>query len=693
VGLFRAFGMAARRWYLLLPLVLAAVGAAYVAYREMPAVYTASVVHQVNAPHPTAEPDWSAADSDSADPDADSPERIEAPSPEDSYASATTVAGELAAKVQPPRARAPGAQPPYTVTARPDSPLITVRADADSAERALGTVRGVSARLTAQLASLQDQRAVPADHEMRLDTAAPPSVGPPVRTTGIKVFAATLVFGLLLAVVLAAAVERSARRRAELAEGDPDGLLDDSGQDDRPEHDHDPSERVSDGAVGSGTAHEAAGSGTAHEAAASGTAHEAAASGTAHEAAASGTADEEPADRPADPDARPDGDDPPTQVTANPSADPGATGAGTDRVAQRDGDDAPTEVGALSAIMAPRIRRPGPPPPGRPVPPSHPGREAPVRDVVSMRRPVPRGGRGPQLAGPPPAQPRSVGARLAGLQHPLPPRRPVTPPPVTATRPPAGLARPPAPAPPRSARSAPPPAPAPPRPPRSAPPPGARPVPGDAPPAAQAPPAGPPPVQAPPAGPPPVQAPPAGPPPVQAPPAGPPVQAPPAGPPPAQAPPGIAPLAPPYAQRPAKLPNRRPGEYRAVLVNPFGPTDSTTFDSSSLWAPATSPLPGSTGFLPATPLPAGARRTGGDAAEPAGLEMPVSTLAEDDWAEPDEPGETSPPPPSSAGKAPAERAEGPRAADGGDDGFGWSNFDDLAGGTADDGRQAGRAGG
>jgi hypothetical protein len=162
---------------------------------------------------------------------------------------------------------------------------------------------------------------------------------------------------------------------------------------------------------------------------------------------------------------------------------------------------------------------------------------------------------------------------------------------------------------------------------------------------------------------------------------------------------------------PAKLPPRRPGEYHPALINPFGPADNTTFDSSSLWAPATPPLPGSSGFLPATPLPAGASRTGRSAAEPAALETPVSTLAEDDWAEPDQPEVIAPPPAPAEGKASADGAERPRGDDAEDDGFGWSDFDDLAEGTpaddlangiaaddlangiAADGRQAGRAAG
>ena len=49
MGVIRALRMAARRWYLLVPLVLASVGVAYLAYTQMPAVYTATVVHQINS--------------------------------------------------------------------------------------------------------------------------------------------------------------------------------------------------------------------------------------------------------------------------------------------------------------------------------------------------------------------------------------------------------------------------------------------------------------------------------------------------------------------------------------------------------------------------------------------------------------------------------------------------------------------
>jgi hypothetical protein len=470
---------------------------------------------------------------------------------------------------------------------------------------------------------------------MRLDTAAPPSVGPPVRTTGIKVFVATLAFGLLLAVVLAAAVERSARRRAELAEGDPDALLDESGRDERPKHDDESSGRDPDPA-----------------------------------AAESRSADKGHAECPVEPDAGPDGDERPTQVVESSAA---AERAATDRDAPDDGDDAPTEVGALSAIVAPRIRRPVLPP-GRPVPPNHPGREAPVRDVVPIWRPVPRGARRHQLAGPPPGQQRSVGSPLVGQQRPLPPRRPVAPPPAGPTPPPARPTPPPAGSnPPWPARSVPPPAVDPLRPPRLAPPPGARPVPGDAPPAVDAlrlprlaplPDARPMPADAPP-----TPQPPAAQTPLLA---GTPLERS------AASPPLAGPSARPPAPKPAKQSNRRPGEYHPALVSPFGPTDSATFDSSSLWAPARSPLPGSTGFLPATPLPAGVPGIGGGAREAAALEMPVSTLAEDDWAEPDEPEVAAAPPRSARGEASAERGQGPRGDDAGDDSLDWSDFDDLA---------------
>jgi hypothetical protein len=59
--------------------------------------------------------------------------------------------------------------------------------------------------------------------------------------------------------------------------------------------------------------------------------------------------------------------------------------------------------------------------------------------------------------------------------------------------------------------------------------------------------------------------------------------------------------------------------YHPPKVNPFGGPDSTTFDSSSLWAPATPAVEGSGGFLPATPLPAG--ELGADRPE-----LPVAAL-------------------------------------------------------------------
>ena len=59
--------------------------------------------------------------------------------------------------------------------------------------------------------------------------------------------------------------------------------------------------------------------------------------------------------------------------------------------------------------------------------------------------------------------------------------------------------------------------------------------------------------------------------------------------------------------------------YHPPNVNPFGGPDSTTFDSSSLWAPATPAVEGSGGFLPATPLPAGELGTDGP-------ELPVAAL-------------------------------------------------------------------
>jgi hypothetical protein len=80
--------------------------------------------------------------------------------------------------------------------------------------------------------------------------------------------------------------------------------------------------------------------------------------------------------------------------------------------------------------------------------------------------------------------------------------------------------------------------------------------------------------------------------------------------------------------------------YHPPLANPFGGPDSSTFDSSALWAPSTE-TGGTSGWLPATPLPAGAPFSGngpGDRddqpvqdwlAEPERVEMPVGSLGGD----------------------------------------------------------------
>jgi hypothetical protein len=209
VGVSRAFSMAARRWYILLPLVLASVGVSWLVYNQIPATYTASVVRQVNPPMTQDDPS-----PDSSDPSSDSPDSSDS-SAGHPVANVGATAAKLAAAVAAPPVA--GGVPAYTVTVRPDAPMIMVTAAAGSARQAMGTVNSVDAKLTAALAQLQ--RAVPIDQRMVLDTPAPTVVAPPVRTTGLRVFVVTLLFGLLLSVVLAAAVERTARRRRDLLDG------------------------------------------------------------------------------------------------------------------------------------------------------------------------------------------------------------------------------------------------------------------------------------------------------------------------------------------------------------------------------------------------------------------------------------------------------------------------------------------
>ena len=212
VGVFRAFSMAVKRWYILFPLILVSVGASWLVYTQIPATYAASAVSQVNPP-PTPPDDSSSSSDDSADSDAPSSSGALSQS-NGPFGDAGATAGKLAAVVTPPPNG--GAAPPYTITVQPGTPLITVSASGSSATSVRGTVNAVTAKLTATLAQLQTQALVPTEQRMVLHTAVPAAVAPPVRTTGLRVFAVTLLFGLLLSVVVAAAVERAARRRREL---------------------------------------------------------------------------------------------------------------------------------------------------------------------------------------------------------------------------------------------------------------------------------------------------------------------------------------------------------------------------------------------------------------------------------------------------------------------------------------------
>jgi len=226
VGVWRIFGMAARRWYLLVPFMLLSFGVSWLAYTHMPVVYRASVVHQV-VPH-QINASYSA-DARSAG----SGGRL----PQNPFPSAKAVAADLVASVRPQwpsdrSQRTPGEA--VKIRQRPNTPLITVEARAADQAGANESAKAASSRLAERLTALQDERQVPASGRMTLDTPVPLSVLIPVRTTGVKVFAVTLVFGLMLSIILAAATERSDRRRRALAQagGSGDGQL--SGQPELP---------------------------------------------------------------------------------------------------------------------------------------------------------------------------------------------------------------------------------------------------------------------------------------------------------------------------------------------------------------------------------------------------------------------------------------------------------------------------
>ncbi|HEV7791002.1 MAG TPA: hypothetical protein VGP05_18500, partial [Pseudonocardia sp.] len=376
--------MAARRWYLLVPLVLASVGVAYLAYTQMPAVYTATVVHQINS---TAS-DSAAGDSGSSGASGDS---ASGDGSQSSFGTSSALAGQLAQAVQPPATRGRQA-PPYTVTARPDAPMITVRADGESPAKALDTVNAVSDRMITELATLQNDQRVPSDAQLKLDTPVPASVAPPVRTTGIKVFAATLLFGLMLSVLLAAAVERSARQRRALLEGE--DLGEDLGEDSGDELDFDGAddiERADDANdVGDGPP-------LSGEAAEAGSAGADAGQG---DSVASGP---RRGDTPA-------GDENPTEVVVLPGLRRTGPAEGTTE------EDAPTEVAAMAPVRDQPARdrsdRRRSTPPGAPLVPAG----APNRSGALVR----------SLAAPPRSDGRSVGGGALGQLRAVPPGGPAS---------------------------------------------------------------------------------------------------------------------------------------------------------------------------------------------------------------------------------------------------------------------------
>lgn len=228
MGVFTALRMAARRWYLLIPLVLTGVGVSWLAYLQMPASYSASVVHEVKAAEPAAASSSTSRHGLTLAQPPTSPDPVERTS---------EAADELVGSVRPapPAGTLPGraGAQPITMTRHPDPSSITVRAVADSAAHARDAVEAVSTQLTDRLREIDEERGPRADEQLSLATSSPLTVQPPIRTVGRKVFMVTLAFCLALSVVLAAAVERSARRRRLLlAEAEADRDEADSGDND-----------------------------------------------------------------------------------------------------------------------------------------------------------------------------------------------------------------------------------------------------------------------------------------------------------------------------------------------------------------------------------------------------------------------------------------------------------------------------
>jgi len=212
VGVLAAVGMAARRWYLLIPLMAASGGVAWFAYTQMPASYAATAVYQVS----TSTASEAKTISKSRGLSLASPK-----TPQDPLAVAKSAATDLVESVhpQPPAGPVPGrpTAQPVTIQLQPGTPVITVRAVADSAAHARDAVTATTTQLTDRLHGIAEEQRALAGTQLTLDAMSPMAFAPPERTVGRRVGIATLAFCLALSVLLAAAVERSARRRRLLA--------------------------------------------------------------------------------------------------------------------------------------------------------------------------------------------------------------------------------------------------------------------------------------------------------------------------------------------------------------------------------------------------------------------------------------------------------------------------------------------
>ncbi|HEY9416475.1 MAG TPA: hypothetical protein VIQ30_17105, partial [Pseudonocardia sp.] len=212
MGVKAACGMAARRWYLLIPLMAASGGVAWVAYTQMPATYTAAAVYQVNI---------STASETATEGRSRGFTIASSRTPPDPRAVAKSAAVDLVESVHPapPVGSVPGrgTAPPVTIQLQQGTAVITVRAVADSAGHARDAVAATTTQLTDRLRGIADEQRSLANTELTLDTVTPLAYRPPVRTVGLRVGVATLLFCLAMSVLLAAAIERSARGRRLLA--------------------------------------------------------------------------------------------------------------------------------------------------------------------------------------------------------------------------------------------------------------------------------------------------------------------------------------------------------------------------------------------------------------------------------------------------------------------------------------------